>query len=281
LKNILTIDVEEIFHAEYVKNAETCNFPHRTPHNISVVLKLLRDQGANATFFVVGEIAERFPDLIRIVPEEDHEVGFHGWSHLPLGQLSPSSLRQEIREFKRIYPRCIGYRAPSFSLNNRTSWMLETLQEQNFRYDSSVFPAWTPLYGVYNAPLKPYVPSRNNFTEEGKENCGILEFPLTVADFFGLRFPIAGGFWLRLWNLDLIVKAIRKLNRRGIPAVMYVHSWEFDSRRPRARLGPYKSFVTYFNIAKVVKRFERILDEFEFTSFADYIKSSELRHLLG
>jgi len=273
-ENILSIDIEEIFHIEYARQIKQQHAVYRTPVNIKGVLELLAEHNVTATFFMVGEIAEKFPEVVGMLMDEGHEVAFHGWSHIPLWELNPESFRQEVIKFKWLHPDCMGFRAPSFSLSNDTKWALKVLKEQNFRYDSSVFPAWTPLYGVYGAPQRPYVPSLSNVSKEGNENYGIIEFPLSVYGFLGFKLPIAGGFWLRFLNVRVIKKGIQKMNERGLPAVLYVHNWELDPSMPRLRLNPYKSFVTYHGIEKTKKLLKCLLREFHFTSFADYIKTS-------
>ena len=273
IKNILSIDVEEIFHAEYVRHANVKKMVYRTPQNIPMILELLRERDVKATFFVVGELAESFPEVVGMIMDEGHEVAFHGWSHIPLWDLNPENFRQEVIRFKKLHPSCVGFRAPSFSLNNDTKWALKVIKDENFRYDSSVFPAWTPLYGIRRAPQKPYMPSLDDVSKEGDANYGIIEFPLSVYRFLGFKLPIAGGFWLRFLNVRVIKKGIQKMNEEGIPAVLYIHNWELDPCTPRLRLNPYKSFVTYHGIEKTEKLLKCLLREFHFSSFADYIKT--------
>ncbi|MEM3465811.1 MAG: polysaccharide deacetylase family protein [Candidatus Jordarchaeales archaeon] len=244
---------------------------YRTAYNIPEILSLLRKYDVKATFFVVGEIAEKFPEVVELIREEGHEVAFHGYYHLPLWRLNPEAFREEVTMFKRLVPDCIGFRAPSFSLNNNTKWALNVLKAEGFRYDSSVFPAWTPLYGVYGAPLKPYYPSSRDISKESGRNDGIIEFPLTVYDFLGLRLPTAGGFWFRFWNTSLIKKSIEKLNKKGLPSILYIHSWELDHGTPKLELSFYKSFITYHNLYKTCAIFTKLLSEFHFTSIIDYI----------
>ncbi|RLI19257.1 xylanase, partial [Candidatus Bathyarchaeota archaeon] len=261
-------------HIEYARNIKRQHVVYRTPTNIPGVLELLKKHNVTVTFFIVGEIAEKFPEVVDMLMDEGHEVAFHGWSHIPLWELNPEAFRQEVIKFKRLHSNCIGFRAPSFSLNNNTKWALEVLKEQNFRYDSSVFPAWTPLYGVYGAPQRPYMPSLSDVSKEGHANYGIIEFPLSVYGFLGFKLPIAGGFWLRFLNVRVIKKGIRKMNENDVPAVFYVHNWELDPGTPKLRLNPYKSFVTYYSIEKTRKLLKCLLSEFHFTSFADYIETS-------
>jgi polysaccharide deacetylase family protein (PEP-CTERM system associated) len=270
--NILSIDVEECFHGVYTRGYYENNAKYRSPDNIPIVLRLLREYHATATFFIVGEILERFPELLDMIEGEGHEVAFHGWSHLPLWKLNKESFRKEIVNFKQICPNCKGYRAPSFSLNDNTKWAWQILEEMGFTYDSSIFPAWTPLYGMPDAPTRPYKPSSNDLRSESF-NGKVWEFPLTVYSLFGFRIPSAGGFYLRCapW---LIPKAINKTNEAGLPAVIYIHNWELDPLNPKFKLGLYSSFVTYYNLKNTVKQFECLLRDFRFTNFTTFIKDS-------
>jgi len=172
-----------------------------------------------------------------------------------------------------LVPECVGFRAPSFSLNNNTKWALNVLENEGFRYDSSIFPSWTPLYGIYRAPMKPYHPSLHDVSKEGNENYKIIEFPLLSYNFLGLKLPVAGGFWLRLWNIGLIKRGIERMNRKGYPAVLYIHNWELDPETPKLKLNFYKSFITYHNLDKTRTFLEQLLDGFRFTSIRDYIET--------
>ena len=273
VENILSIDVEEVFHGEYTRQYRQ-SLRYRTPDNIPPILKILEEYDAKATFFMVGEIAEKFPEVINMILEKGHEVAFHGWTHEPLWRLTPERFREEVKVFKKLHPDCIGFRAPSFSLNNKTKWALKILQEEGFKYDSSIFPTWTPLYGMYKAPTHPYYPSIANITKEGN-NGSIIEFPLAVYELFRLKIPIAGGFWLRLWSLDLIKRGIRKINEKGFPTVIYIHNWELDEKTPKINAGILGRLQAYHNLNKAKQKLMSLLSEFNFTNFATYIKDMQ------
>jgi polysaccharide deacetylase family protein (PEP-CTERM system associated) len=276
LKNILSVDVEEFFHAEYVKQSHSGQVNFRTPDNLQLILRLFKDYDVKATFFVVGEIAEKFPWILSDITEGGHEVAFHSWSHLSLRTINNKFFKEEISKFKKLCPSCIGYRAPSFSLNNNTRWALKILLENGFHYDSSVFPTFTPLYGMVQAPIWPYIPSAEDISKETHNISGIREFPLAVYEFFGLKLPIAGGFWLRFWDINLLKKGIKKLNAKGIPAVLYVHTWELDPPVTRVQLSPIKNFVTYHNLSDTKNRLLSIMDLFPFTTFKSYLEENNI-----
>jgi len=272
VENILSVDVEEVFHGEYTRQYRQ-GLCYRTPDNIPLILRTLEEYNAKSTFFVVGEIAEKFPEVINMILGKGHEVAFHGWTHEPLWRLTPERFRKEVKAFKKLHPVCIGFRAPSFSLNNKTKWALKILQEEGFKYDSSIFPVWTPLYGTYKAPTHSYHPSLANITEEDG-NCSIIEFPLAIYELLGLKIPVAGGLWLRLWNLGLIKRGIKKINDKGFPAVIYIHNWELDEKTPKIPAGILGRFQVYHNLNKAKQKLASLLSEFKFTNFSTYIKDA-------
>jgi polysaccharide deacetylase family protein (PEP-CTERM system associated) len=272
VKNIISIDVEEIFHAEYVRSALKGNYgtDYKTIYNIPNILELLKEFEVSATFFLPGEIVQKFPEILGMISSEGHESAFHGWSHTPLWEQDAETFRLELEKFLKICPECIGYRAPCFSMDNSTKWALEVLQNAGIKYDSSVFPVKTPLYGVQGAPVYPYRPHKMNIIEEDDSGESIIEFPLLTYSFLGLRIPAAGGFYLRLMP-GLIHKSIRRMNAKGLPAVIYVHSWEIDSETYKYKLGPYRSFVTYHNLFKTIDLLRELFRNFQFTCFREFL----------
>lgn len=274
--NILSIDLEEWYHPEYVKCLIPSRKCARIENNVKKTLDLLQKQNINATFFVVGELAEIHPEIVEEITAEGHEVAFHGYDHEPLWKKTPELLKAEIEKFRCITnDQCMGFRAPSFSLSNKTKWALTVLREAGYKYDSSIFPAKVPLYGVRNAPTRLYKPSIEDVSKED-EDSDLWEFPLLVHTFLGLRIPAAGGFYLRLLPQNIIKSAVIKSNRRGYPAVLFFHSWEMDPDTPRLKIGLYKSFVTYHNLGTMENRLRSVLSQFEFTSFRDYIEENKL-----
>jgi peptidoglycan-N-acetylglucosamine deacetylase len=276
LKNILTIDVEELFQTEYSKGVNVEQV-FRAPLIIPCILTLLDKYKTHATFFVVGEIAERYPSIIKEIVNKGHEVAFHSQDHRQLIKKTPELFEEELESFNKLLlllvgQKCLGFRAPSFSLTNKTQWLFSSLEKKGFLYDSSLFPSWTPLYGNPKAPMIPYRPQRNKFASNDI-NGKIWEFPVAIYSFLKIRLPAAGGFYLRA-SPSLLKKAIKQKNKSGVPAVIYVHSWEFDADIPRVNLNPFKYFITFHNLEKVPAIVEKLLKQFEFTSFSNYIDAS-------
>ena len=274
--NILSIDVEELYHAEYVRSTVSGRgLEARARVGIEEALRLLEKHGRKATFFFVGEVAERWPDILIELEELGHEIGFHGYSHRPLWEMGPDEFRRELAAFRNILGHaCKGFRAPSFSLDMRTSWALRILAENGYSYDSSIFPIRTPLYGLSGAPIKPYRPSLSDPRAEDT-NGPLLEFPIAVFKMGPVKLPIGGGFYLRLTPVEAILATIRSLNKKGIPAVIFVHSWELDPQTPIIPLDdPLKTFVTYYNIRMTVKKLSCLISRARFTSFEHYLEET-------
>jgi len=308
MRNALTIDLEDWYHPELVRHRVpgplrcATGTLRRTPsesktsplctvdseHAVQVerstrtLLDLLRERQTRATFFVVGEIAERQPAVVEGILAGGHELGCHGFSHRPLWEMGPDDLRWELQRFngviRDIAPgvNVTGFRAPTFSLDNRTRWALSVLAEFGYDYDSSVFPLQTPVYGVRSCPLRPYRPSSQDVAVADAGGT-LLEFPMSVWVWGRLRVPVCGGFYLRALPLSLVHSCLRQISRQR-PFVIYVHPWETYSGTPRLPLPWVSRFVTYYNIGNMLQRFETILDAFAFTTMRAVLEEmGELR----
>lgn len=271
--------MEEWYHPEYVKSKVPKNREERVSQGLNKTLQLLRELNVDATFFIVGELAEKHPELMEKIMENGHEIAFHGYYHDPLWASSPGVFRREVVRFNSIVrsvtgEKCLGFRAPSYSIDNRTVWALDILEKAGYLYDSSVFPMKTPLYGVSSAPITPYYPSSRNIVEQDKSR-KLIEFPALVYPVMGFRIPAAGGFYLRLLPSFIIRKAVKKMNKRGFPAVLSFHTWEVDSGTPRLNLGLMKSFVTYYDLDATKKKLKYLLSSFQFEGFRYYIENDQ------
>lgn len=270
--NLLTVDLEEWYHPEYVRKEALPSKEGRIIHSLKTTLALLNKWNLHATFFVVGELVEKHPEIIETLKEHNHEIAFHSYYHEPLWNLNAETLLLEIDRFNcLIGEKCAGFRAPSFSLSNKTKWALKVLGDSGYLYDSSLFPAKTPLYGVWNAPTTPYKPSHENISEKD-ETTKLWEFPMLVYRLKGVNVPVAGGFYMRFFPVNLISKAINKLNKQGFPAVVFFHNWELDPETPRLKLGLYRYFVTYHKLKETSMKLEHLLSKFKFTSVKEYME---------
>ena len=279
--NILGIDFEDWFHPELIqKYISKENNEPRVVEGINKIIELLRKNETKATFFVVGELLEFKPELLDIILENEHEIAFHTMKHARIDLPNRrEQFQDEIKQFDKLTGgRSKGFRAPSFSLNSNSSWLIDVLEENNYEYDSSVVPVKTSMYGMPNAERKPYKISRN-FLEGDSIGGKIIEFPLLVTKFLGKKIPAGGGFYLRTLPLRVIENAIKSYEKEKIPGVFYIHSWELTPEfMPRINMSKKDNFITYHNINKAYNKMEDLLKKYEFTSFEIFLqnKSKEI-----
>ena len=272
MKNILTFDVEEWFQVANLEAAigfeQWGSFPSRLDKPLSFILDLLERKGVRATFFVLGWIAERRPEVVRMIQDRNHEIGTHGYSH----DLIYNQRREEFdRDLKRSIGvireasgvEVVGHRAASFSITEESRWALEVLLDNGILYDSSIFPIRHHRYGMADSPRHPYV-----ILERGVRR--LVEFPLSTLRLGSLNLPVAGGGYFRLFPYFLTGQALKSINSSGYPAVVYLHPWEFDESIPRVRgAGFLNRFRHYVNIGKNRVKLVHLLDDFEFEAMGD------------
>ncbi|HEY2956428.1 MAG TPA: polysaccharide deacetylase family protein [Candidatus Eisenbacteria bacterium] len=260
-------DVEDWFHPELVRDRVS---PDETRSIVSegtgAILDLLCRRGARATFFVLGDVAARHPDLVRRIAGEGHEIACHGMTHRPLWRLTPESFRRELRDSRAAlraalgHDSAVGFRAPTFSLDRTTAWALGVLAEEGFLYDSSIFPVRVRLYGVAGAPLGIYRPAPGDPARHDPSG-PMLEFPVAVHPLGPLRLPVAGGFYLRALPRGLLYAALGRI-RRERPVALYLHPWECVPSVPRLDLPPADRLITYLNLRTVLPKLEGIVERF-------------------
>ena len=273
-KNLLGIDFEEWFHVELIrKNLEQKKHEPTVRNGLDKIIELLRKNETTATFFVVGELLELFPTIIDKILENNHEIAFHTMYHQKLDDMKGrQQFDDEIKKFAELTNgRAVGFRAPTFSLNSNTSWMIDVLKENNYVYDSSVVPSKTSMYGIPDAQKNPYKITSNEL-EKNSEDGKIIEFPLAVTKFLGKTIPACGGFYLRFLPFKVIKNTIKNYEDQKIPATFYIHSWELTPEfMPKIKLPVKDNFITYHNITKAYGKMDELLRQFQFTSFSEYI----------
>tara|TARA_B100001540_G_scaffold270803_1_gene254200 strand:- start:1189 stop:2034 length:846 start_codon:yes stop_codon:yes gene_type:complete len=273
--NLLGIDFEDWYHPELIqKTISDKNNEPKVIHGIHKILELLRQKETKATFFVVGELLEFKPELLDLILDNEHEIAFHTMKHTRIDSLDmKEKFDDEIKIFDKLTDgKSKGFRAPSFSLNSHSSWIIDILEKNHYVYDSSVVPAKTNLYGIPNADNKPYKITSQNL-ENNSKNGKILEFPLMITKFLGKKIPAAGGFYLRTLPSRIIENTIKSYEKNNIPGVFYIHSWELTPEfMPKIELPKKDHFITFHNINKAYTRMENLLEKFEFTSFSKFIQ---------
>ena len=272
--NLLGIDFEDWFHPQlvqpYVKNIkhEPTMFK-----GLDKIIELLRTTETSATFFVVGKLLETNPEILDKIIENGHEIGFHTMNHDRIDTNEfKENFANEIQTFSKLTDKkSKGFRAPTFSLNKSSSWIIDSLGKSNYTYDSSVVPVKTELYGIPDAGIRPYRISSKSL-EKDDESGRIIEFPILLTKFLGKKIPAGGGFYLRTLPSRIIKNAINNYQKQKIPATFYIHSWELTPEyMPKIKLPTKENFVTFHNINKAFGKMKKILEEFEFTTFSKFM----------
>jgi len=264
----LTIDVEHWWCNEFLKKYLPKKREDQLVESVKFILDILDKHNVRGTFFVLGSAIEEHPEVLEMIYERGHEIGSHAYSHKPLYRLTKEQFEEEIKQSIKIIHKItgekpLGFRAPHFSINNKTKWAFEILGKYGFKYDSSIFPIKTNLYGVPNAPLEPYYPSKEDVSKPDSEG-KLIEFPLTVFRISKINVPVSGGFYLRafpLWFIKLVLKKISKER----PTVVYIHPWEIYPRTPRLKVPPFAKFEAYYGTGiQALRKLEVLLKEFKF-----------------
>jgi polysaccharide deacetylase family protein (PEP-CTERM system associated) len=258
MRNAFTVDVEEWFHicgmAGRLSMEEWPRLPSRVVPTTERVLELFDRHRVRATFFVLGWVAEQHPKLVERIRKAGHELGSHGYSHRRVYELGREGLERELARSRLLLGPVAGFRAPEWSINDRSLWALEVLVRAGFRYDSSM----TPLRLIGN-PSYPETPHRRS-TPAGE----ILEFPPLVEKRLGQNLPLGGGWGLRMSSPQTVLRVIENRNRRGAPVTLFVHPWELDPDPPRVELPWHLRFSHYFRLSGFEKRLDEILAGAEF-----------------
>ena len=272
--NLLGIDFEDWFHPQLIQPyIQSLKKEPKVINGIEKILNLLRKYDTYATFFVVGELLQFKPELFDLIINEGHEIGFHTMHHTRLDKENfKEKFDDELKTFDKLsHKKSQGFRAPTFSLNHSSSWVIDMLIENNYLYDSSIVPVKTSMYGFSNAETKPYKISSNEL-EKNDLNGKIQEFPILITSFLGKKIPAGGGFYLRSLPMRITENAIKNYEKKDIPATYYVHSWELTPEyMPKISMSKKDNFVTYHNLEKTYSRMEQLLKKFKFTSFVRYI----------
>jgi polysaccharide deacetylase family protein (PEP-CTERM system associated) len=267
--HVLTIDLEDWFHANLMDGRVDRTCPQsRVADSARRLLEILGESGARATVFVLGEVAERHPELVRTVRDTGHEIASHGYAHRLVYQQNAAEFEDDLRRSMECIEkvagvRPTGYRAPSWSITRQTLWALEIVARLGFQYDSSIFPFRTFLYGIPGAPNRAF----QIRLSEG----ALLEFPPSTVGVAGRPLPFSGGAYFRWLPYRVARSCFRRFSRNGDPALFYTHPWELDRDCPRvAGLSWMERLIHYAGAGRMPAKLRRLLSEFRFITVGEY-----------
>ncbi|HEB51741.1 MAG TPA: DUF3473 domain-containing protein [bacterium] len=265
----LSVDVEDWFQvlnmAHLIDRSDWQKFELRCGDATRRLLDLFDKRGAKATFFCLGWIAERLPELIREIDRAGHEIGSHGYDHRLLPDLGQQGFREDLERTAAILAGITGkrptaFRACTWSIGRKTPWAVEELLQSGITLDSSIQPVAHPDYGVSTAPTTPY---RLRIGERE-----LVEFPPLTWDVCGRHLPVGGGGYLRLFPLWFLRRGLAQKRRRGAPGCIYLHPWEVDPEQPRQPLGGLRGFRHYVNLSRTYDKLDRLLLDHRFVSLS-------------
>jgi polysaccharide deacetylase family protein (PEP-CTERM system associated) len=265
ITNAMTVDVEDYFQVSafepYVAKKNWDALPHRVEANTDKILEMFRVSGIKATFFTLGWIAERYPDLIIRIINEGHELACHGYEHIRVTEQTPAEFRSDVARTKKLLEdlsgkEVKGYRAASYSIGKNNLWALDVLQEEGFKYSSSIYPVKHDLYGMPDAPRFIYEPIKNQTFKE---------IPITTIRFGHKNLPCGGGGFFRFYPYALSKWAFNRVNNQEQQSgIFYFHPWEIDPDQPRQEGLNLKTRIRhYLNLERMENRINRLLTDFK------------------
>jgi polysaccharide deacetylase family protein (PEP-CTERM system associated) len=262
--NALTFDIEDYYHVEafqsVIRREDWHGYERRVYNSTLKILEILGRSGIEATFFILGWVAEHTPGIVKEIQAAGHDIASHGYAHQIIYHQTPEQFAGDVQRSLRVIEditgeKVLGFRAPSFSVTKRSLWAIEILQSLGLAYDSSVFPIIHDLYGIPDAPRRPY-----------QIAAGFWEFPMTTIRVLGANLPVGGGAYLRVFPYWWTRWGIRQANSDGGPAVVYLHPWELDPGHPRIKTSRLNHFRHYTNLEKTEERLVALCRDFQFTS---------------
>ena len=276
-KNAMTVDVEDYFQVSafesYIAKKQWDTLPHRVERNTHKILDLLEERSIKATFFTLGWIAERYPDLIKRIVKDGHELACHGYEHIRVTEQTPEQFRNDVSKTKKLLEEMSGkevkgYRAASYSIGAKNLWALNVLQEEGFKYSSSIYPVKHDLYGMPDAP---------RFAYEPIENQNFKEIPITTVRFGDKNLPCGGGGFFRFYPYALSKWAFNRVNNQeNESGIFYFHPWEIDPEQPRQHGLSFKTRTRhYLNLNRMENRIKRLLTDFNWDTMENVFQINE------
>jgi len=272
--NCLTIDLEDWYQGlELEKETE---LERRIEKDADKVLSILDECRTKATFFILGNVAEKFPEIVNEIAKRGHELGSHGYIHRSIYSMKPEDFRRDLINSieaieKATGTRASSFRAPFFSITEDSLWAFSILAQEGIKYDSSIFPIRYYRYGIETSPLYPFYFHLQN-------GLMIVEFPISTFKFYKYNIPFSGGGYFRLLPYWVVRRGLIKQNKLHRPAIFYLHPWEFDPDQPRLTNLPRRiRFPHYINLEKTEERLRNLLSEFKFSSLSDAIQNLKFK----
>jgi polysaccharide deacetylase family protein (PEP-CTERM system associated) len=271
--NAMTVDVEDYYQvsafANNIDKSEWDKYPSRVNSNTSWLLELFAEHNIKATFFILGWVAEREPQLIKRISDLGHEVASHGYKHDLIYNQTKQVFKEETIKTKSILEDLTGkavngYRAASYSITEKSIWAIDVLCEAGFKYDSSIFPIVHDRYGI---PKAEFIPHKYR-TDSGNE---IIEFPLSTVGIGNKRLPISGGGYFRLIPYWITQQGLKTINKKNVPFIFYMHPWEIDIEQPKIKSSFLSEFRHYQNLDKFKPRLIRLIEQFKFSTVEDVL----------
>jgi polysaccharide deacetylase family protein (PEP-CTERM system associated) len=276
LVNAMTIDVEEHFHASALASSAPMTswdrLESRVVRNTDRLLDVLAEARVTATFFILGWVAERHPDLTRRIAAAGHEIASHGYLHQLVYDITPAQFREDVRRSKALLEdqagvAVRGYRAPSYSITTRSLWALDVLLDEGYDYDASIFPIRHDRYGIPHAPRHPYLLTRG----AGR----LVEAPPSTVRIAGANLPIAGGGYFRLLPYGWTRWGVARVNRiERRPIIFYLHPWEIDPDQPRMAVAGLSKLRHYRNLHLMEPRLRALIKSFAFGPLRDLLRDA-------
>lgn len=284
ITHAMTVDVEDYYHvaafAKVIKPSEWDQWPSRVEANTDKLLQLFDDANIKITFFILGWVAERYPELVKRIRAQGHEIASHGYSHQLIYKQTPEVFRAETAKSKQILEDLgqapiSGYRAASYSITRKSLWALDILAELGFTWDSSIFPTRHDNYGIPGSPEEPYTIITNS-------GAHLTEFPLTTANVFGQAIPAAGGGYFRQYPYALSRWLFERASLgQSKPQIFYLHPWEIDPEQPRVpNASWFSNFRHYTNLQRCMPRLQRMIGDFQFGTISQSLGSTAITKTL-
>jgi polysaccharide deacetylase family protein (PEP-CTERM system associated) len=268
IKHAFSVDLEDWCQGIELPMTRWENMEYRLENGLDVILSILDETCIKCTFFCLGWIAKQYPQIIKKLSDEGHEIGSHGFCHEKVYDMTQKTFREEMEMTKKLLEditgtSVLGHRSPFFSITRKSLWALQVLKEVGFEYDCSISPIETWRYGISSSP---------DYLYKIKE-VDIIEYPVSNFSLFGKKMGV-GGAYFRIFPYFYFKKLFQNRSQTGQPGMLYVHPWEYDPEHPVIDFHWRAKLTHYYNLKGMKKRTEKLLRSFSFTTVKDVIETT-------